>query len=593
MKKFFGFLVITICAITNSHGQWSHDFSTSSLDEWSGSTNDFIVNNDSQLQLNAPAAGESFIYRSSSIDFDTVSFTMYHQLDFSPSDNNLSRTYLALDGNDPTTSSGYFIEIGENGSEDALKFYFLSEGNPQFIASASMGALAAEPATVQIEIDIYPDGLWSVKTNYAGDDFTSLELEFVDDQFSMKESLFFGLFCKYSASRADKFFYDDLSIQKFAPDVDPPTVVDVVPMDTKALRVTFSEPINEADGVNPVNYSLNNGVGNPTSVVAEGTLFTQFLLTFADDFDAQNVYFLEVSGVADLNDNEMESQTIPFLYAEAPELGDLLVSEILFDPYSGGEDFVEIFNSSFKNLDLDGVQILNTQNGDSKTLNAVTLTPGSYLALTEDVDFLIQEYKPEANANIDFQDLPAFNNDEGNVSIVAANGMVLDAFDYSEDQHFQLIDDTEGVSLERISFDIASSDSKNWQSASENVRFATPGYKNSSATTIISNEGGISLQTSTFSPNQDGEDDQMILNYDLDRSGYVLNVSIYDAAGFKIKELANNELLGTQGIITWDGTDGDNQIADLGMYIVVGKLFNPDGDTQSFKFITVLADFID
>jgi len=103
----------------------------------------------------------------------------------------------------------------------------------------------------------------------------------------------------------------------------------------------------------------------------------------------------------------------------------------------------------------------------------------------------------------------------------------------------------------------------------------------------------FTIVTSTFSPDQDGTDDIMILKYNLGKSGFVANITIHDAAGFKIKELSQNEFLSTQGIITWDGTDKEGNICDLGIYIVVGQTFHTDGDVLSFKKVTVLAGFID
>ena len=592
-KKVYSLLACSLIACLACFGQWTHDFSTDDLSDWSGDVSDFIVNNDNQLQLNAPAAGDAYIYRSSPIDFDTISFSMYHLMDFAPSDNNRSRIYLALSNNDLAIARGYFIEIGENGSADALNFYYLDNGNEVYIASATMGAMTNEPAVVRIQIDIYPDGFWTIKTNYEGEDFTTLELEFVDDQFLMEESNFFGLSCKFSASRADKFFYDDIAIQKFVPDTSPPLVTDALPINSNDLRVTFSEPVVESDGTNTANYSINNGIGAPASIVKIGDLGNQYQLTFAEAFDASQLYILDVSGISDLNDNLMEDQGISFFLTESPSVGDLFVSEVLFDPYPNGEDFVEIYNRSSKSLDLSGVSIRNAQNEESKTINSITMLPGTYLALSEEVDFLFQEYKPDADSNIEFQDLPAFNNDQGNVTLINNSGIVLDSFDYNEDQHFQLIDDTEGVSLERVSFKVEAGDERNWQSAAESVRFATPGYENSNTVIISGAEQNFELVKEIFSPNQDGDDDQMILTYNLDKSGYLANITVYDAAGFKIKNLSSNELLGNQGIITWDGTTEENQISDIGIYIIIGNVFHSDGETLNFKLTTVLADFID
>lgn len=587
---------LTVCIgliVVGCFGQWSNNFDNGSLNDWTGDVSDFTINDNNQLQLNAPTAGEAFIYRSSAIDFDTVSISLFHLMDFSPSDNNQSRIYLSLNDINIATASGYFIEIGENGSADALNFYFLDNGNEIFIGSATMGAMASEPAQVKLQIDIYPDGLWTVKSNYDGGDFVSLETEFIDSQFSFKESQYFGLSCKFSASRADKFFYDDLSVEKFVPDTSPPMIVDAIPQNQNELLVIFSEPILEVEATNTANYNLSNGYGNPSMIAQSGTLGNEYILTFDQDFDASLIFLLDISNVEDLNGNKLDKQTVSFLFADSPSPGDIFISEILFDPYPGGEDFVELYNRSGKYLDLNGLVIRNDQNEASKEVGSITMPPGTYLALTEDVGFLEQEYKPVSEANIEFQELPAFNNDMGNVTLTSSASEIIDSYTYSEDQHFQLIDDTEGVSLERVSFDISADEERNWQSAAENVRFATPGYKNSSNVSIAIGELNFEIQKETFSPNQDGENDQMILTYNLDKSGFLANISVYDAAGFKIKDLSTNELLANQGIITWDGTTNDNQIADLGIYIIVGNVFHPDGESKNFKLTTVLADFID
>jgi len=415
-----------------------------------------------------------------------------------------------------------------------------------------MGALSTEPAVVRVLINVYPDGLWSINTDYAGDASPALDLEFVDDRFKFSQGLFFGLFCKYSASRADKFFFDDFFVKAFEADKDGPIITNAEVASANTLNITFNEP-------------------------------------------ASAQYQLTVSGVSDESGNVMEQPfQYSFFFAADPEVGDLQLSEILFDPFPEGKDFVEIYNSSEKNLQLQGLAIKNEQREEVKVIDQSIIVPAmSYLALSEDDDQLLQQYKPDPDANIVLIDLPSFNNDEGNVTLISQNGTTLDVFDYNEDMHFQLIDDTEGVSLERVRFDIESNAPQNWRSASENSRFATPGYANSASITVNPSGEMFDLVSETFSPNQDGQDDIMILSYSLDKPNYVANISIYDAAGFKIKELSSNELLGSEGILVWDGTNSDGNIADLGIYIIVAQLFHVDGDVINFKKTTVLADFID
>jgi len=222
--------VLLVLATTTS-AQWSDDFGSGALMNWSGDTADYIVNGDSQLQLNASDAGESLIF-----------------------------------SDDITTASGYYIEIGENGSDDGLDFYYLNSGSEELIASASMGALSTEPAVVRVLINVYPDGLWSINTDYAGDASPALDLEFVDDRFKFSQGLFFGLFCKYSASRADKFFFDDFFVKAFEADKDGPIITNAEVASANTLNITFNEPVESSSALSTSNYQVDNQLGNPASI---------------------------------------------------------------------------------------------------------------------------------------------------------------------------------------------------------------------------------------------------------------------------------------------------------------------------------------
>lgn len=592
MKKLI-YHIIVLCFLSISvHAQWIEDFTEGGLLNWQGDVESFTTNDQNQLQLNDDDAGESFIFRPSEIDFDTVSIGFYMRLDFSPSDNNKTILYLALDGEDPSTSSGYSIEVGENGGDDALRFYYIDNGVKEFIGSATEGKMSQEPSVARVDIDVYPSGLWVIRTNYLGGTLTTLDMEFMDDRFSFKNSQFFGLYCKYSASRSDKFFYDDIFVIPFEKDTKSPEVVSVIPQNDNSLKVEFNEAVELGSATTITNYSVNNNIGNPNTVTSLNSFDTEYLLEFDASFDPTLAYELTVTNIEDVSENAMISQTLGFLFFGQPSAGDLLVSEILFDPFVDGEDFVEIYNTSEKNLSLEGLIIRNSQRDESVVIESpLTIAAESFMAFSENVEQLQEVYDPIATANIIFQEIPGFNNRDGNVSLLYGNE-TLDSFDYSEDQHFSLINDTEGVSLERVSYDIDANETDNWASASEVVNFASPGYENSNRIKgELPDDENFVFENEVFSPNQDGEDDRMILNYSLEKSGYVANIDIYNPAGFLVKRLKRNSLLAADGIIVWDGTNEEGIIANIGMYIVVGELFHPDGDVKNFKLVTVLADY--
>ena len=87
----------------------------------------------------------------------------------------------------------------------------------------------------------------------------------------------------------------------------------------------------------------------------------------------------------------------------------------------------------------------------------------------------------------------------------------------------------------------------NWHSASEKVGFATPGYKNSQDFTNPKSNGSVTIEPNIISPDNDGFQDVISINYKLDSPGFVASVSILDRNGRLIKKLVNNELLGSEG----------------------------------------------
>jgi len=207
-----------------------------------------------------------------------------------------------------------------------------------------------------------------------------------------------------------------------------------------------------------------------------------------------------------------------FTLIEQAEVGDLLLNEILFNPFTGGSDFVEIINVSSKNVSLENVSITNIDKEQSSGITGVrSISAGEILAFSPDIEFLQNNYQTNSPENLISNSLPQFNQDVGNVSLILNDtGEILDAFDYDEDFHFQLIDNVKGVSLERISLSSPTNEESNWASAASGIGFATPGVQNSSAFTPSDNlMEQFELANKVFSPNSDGFDDFATVEYEL------------------------------------------------------------------------------
>ena len=101
--------------------------------------------------------------------------------------------------------------------------------------------------------------------------------------------------------------------------------------------------------------------------------------------------------------------------------------------------------------------------------------------------------------------------------------------------------------------------------------------------------GSITVTPEIFSPDNDGTDDFVTINYNFPSAGYVANITVFDATGRPIRYLQKNSLGGIKGYYRWDGLDDKNRIVPQGIYIIYTEIFNTDGKKNAFKNTVVLG----
>ena len=165
----------------------------------------------------------------------------------------------------------------------------------------------------------------------------------------------------------------------------------------------------------------------------------------------------------------------------------------------------------------------------------------------------------------------------------------MESFEFNEDLHHPLLRDPKGVSLERISDLTPSTVNSNWQSASGNEDFATPGRKNSQAIDGEFEANLIQIEPEIFDPEGSNGPAFTSIRYELDGSGWVGTFKIYSSAGQLIQTLAQNQLLGTSGLLTWAGTDSTGKLVRAGYYVLVAELYETGGRITVIKKTIVVA----
>jgi hypothetical protein len=185
--------------------------------------------------------------------------------------------------------------------------------------------------------------------------------------------------------------------------------------------------------------------------------------------------------------------------------------------------------------------------------------------------------------------MPSYNDDKGDVIILNAQGRITDELQYDEKWHFKLIDNREGIALERIDYNAPTQQPDNWHSAATSVGYGTPTYKNSQYKINEGVQGEITVIPEIVSPDNDSMDDFATINYIFPSPGYVANITIFDAAGRIVRYLQRNALCGIKGNYRWDGLGEKNQKLSVGIYIIYTEIFNVEGKKKQFKNTIVLA----
>ncbi|TAG93811.1 MAG: hypothetical protein EAZ20_01385, partial [Bacteroidetes bacterium] len=377
------------------------------------------------------------------------------------------------------------------------------------------------------------------------------------------------------------------SIQDYRPDFTKPTFLRAEATNENNVILTFDENLaqNTPQNINIQIFPLIN-IAQKTWLFSDN--FSQLKLELAQPLTTDK-YEIEVDFFADCAGN-INQQKIKKIIGK-PQKSDssnIIVNEILFNPTPNNVDFVELYNRSEKFIDLKNYLIANQENNiytNQKTItnNFLIMPPKSYLVLTTDKQILKSNYPNIDIENVFECDLPSLTDNEGTFVLINSEGKVIENMYYNEDWHFELLDNKEGVSLERIGFDVSTQNKNSWKSASANVNFATPTFKNSQQINDINIDNQFQISPQTFTPDQDGYQDFTTITLKNMPNNAVVSIYIYDRNGREIKRIAQNSIIGTDNFFVWDGTKEQGERVTDSNYLVVAKVFTANGGEQIFR----------
>jgi hypothetical protein len=365
-------------------------------------------------------------------------------------------------------------------------------------------------------------------------------------------------------------------------------IKNVFPEDSITISVDLSETVFGPEKNTGWITIEDNTINSET---ATDPLFRRFLITTSIPMPEKQVYILHLSGeVYDFAGNIPVRSSYRFGMPEHSDKGDVVFNELLFNPLPDCPDYIEFYNCSDKVIDVSRLYLSSVNEaGDTSEIFQVSgeprcFMPHTYYVVTTDPAKIIAGYFTSNADNIYYaRSLPSMPDNRGHLLLFSRELDIIDEVIYSEAMHYSLLSGTEGISLEKIRPQIASDNSLNWHSASESSGWGTPGTENSVYSDISSIDDQILFSSGRISPDNDGYEDVLVIDFNLEGLGNVITVTIFDETGGYIRRLTANLYAGSAASIVWDGTSGDGKLVNSGIYIILVELFNDKGKTKSWK----------
>jgi len=358
MKKLILYIFCLLISI-NAYGQLHEHFEDGELfsdPTWSGDVSDFEVL-DNELHLNAEDEGTSSLFVPVTFP-DSVIWNLNFKMQFAPSNSNKLTLFLASANTDLENLKAYYLEVGETGSNDALHFYSIENNVIHELQQATDGTLGGDPAEADLLIRFDREKIWTISADYNGDGLYEDEIEYYDNEFSPADYAYFGLKCTYTSTRKDKFYFKYFDIQAITPDISPPLFSRYEVQDNKHISIEFNEALSP-DNIN----DLNNYTLFPDLAINQVNWDMNFpkrlAFEFVDPMTSGVNYEMTIENITDEKSNVIIPFSFNFSLIEKPDINDLVINEVLFNPYTGGNDFVEIYNRSAKTIQLDSLILIN------------------------------------------------------------------------------------------------------------------------------------------------------------------------------------------------------------------------------------------
>jgi len=222
MKKYF-FIFILFSLPSVIFAQFTDDFSDGDFTNnpiWTSDITRFEIDNLKKLHLNDTISNTSYLTTESKAIINGV-WEFEIKMDFSPSTSNYSKVYLISDNADISGSlNGIYVRIGgESGVIDDVSLYVQNGNTNTKIIDGTDGIAGVDP-DFKVKVTRDSIGNWELFV----DTSSQFILQGTAFENSITASNYFGIYCKYTATRSDLFWFDNFNVSGTYDTTTPPTI---------------------------------------------------------------------------------------------------------------------------------------------------------------------------------------------------------------------------------------------------------------------------------------------------------------------------------------------------------------------------------
>lgn len=415
----------------------------------------------------------------------------------------------------------------------------------------------------------------------------------------------------WGSSTAQGGFSAGIQSSVFEDDTTPPEIIFATQIDT-VVKIVFSEFVSIT---NETVFNVN-GIDVELFSISENQAIVEWMPgpIAVEKNSSQNNFDVEVRNLKDIKGNVAADLTSPL--ASPLSEGTIVVNEIMFDPLANSEDnlpdqteYIELYNRSTSAISLEGISLHDAPDEDNEIRSLFPVSSqfkwiqpnGYFLIYSEDEAeifadsktanyFSMENESDQFTMRVDRSSLSLASSGDA-VYLADSTGATIDSVFFDESWQNPNVFDTDGIALERINPEGESNSESNW-SSSTHVSGGTPNAENSiyQRPGATPESSGISFSPNPFSPDDDGFEDNLFINYTLDAPDYLLRVRIFDRYGREVRTLVDGQQAGFEGSLLWDGLTDDRRKNRVGIYIVLFEAYNSaNGSDRTFKETVVLA----